>query len=532
MKTYTKAAQSAVNPPQSKPLPGRETEMVKNAAGGYTFTLDKWGMLDRFLILGTEGGTYYAGEAEHTEKNFTNLAACVKEDGVRTVGRILDIDRENRAPKMATLIFALAYCLEHGDAQTKLAAQNAMPLVLRIGTHIFQFVSALRSFKNSSTMGRVRRRALTNLLNSFDGEKFAFNVAKYANREGWTWDDLLRVIHPNFKKRSHRAIAKYVTKGEKGSFLPEIFTHVEKAKLEKTTDKQLIKLIEKEGLTHEMIPSERQKGDVLRALGENMPATALLRQLGRLAAAGILTPMSSFSNQVAERLGNEEWLRKSRVHPIAILSALMVYSRGHGVRGNLTWEAAQNVRRALEEAFYASFKHVRPTGKNLMISMDVSGSMFSGEIAGIPGLDPATAAACLAMVTARSEKNFIINAYGRNMIPVDISGQDSLNDVMRKISDLPWEGTDCSKPITHATQKGYQIDGFINLTDNETWAGPVHVSTALNHYRRMFVKNARIVVVGMTATQNTVLDPNDPLGLNVVGFDSAAPAIMADFIRG
>ena len=44
--------------PQSQPIAGT----VANAAGGYAFPVDDWTRLDRFLILGTEGGSYYAGE--------------------------------------------------------------------------------------------------------------------------------------------------------------------------------------------------------------------------------------------------------------------------------------------------------------------------------------------------------------------------------------------------------------------------------------------------------------------------------------
>jgi 60 kDa SS-A/Ro ribonucleoprotein len=39
-------------------------------------------------------------------------------------------------------------------------------------------------------------------------------------------------------------------------------------------------------------------------------------------------------------------------------------------------------------------------------------------------------------------------------------------------------------------------------------------------------------VVGMTATEFTIADPSDAGMLDVVGFDAAAPAVMADFSRG
>ena len=32
--------------------------MVENNAGGFVFKLDEWKQLERFLILGSEGGTF------------------------------------------------------------------------------------------------------------------------------------------------------------------------------------------------------------------------------------------------------------------------------------------------------------------------------------------------------------------------------------------------------------------------------------------------------------------------------------------
>src|ERR1051326_4486031 len=43
--------------PQSQPIPG--SNQVRNTGGGYSWAVDDWTRLDRFLILGAEGGTYY-----------------------------------------------------------------------------------------------------------------------------------------------------------------------------------------------------------------------------------------------------------------------------------------------------------------------------------------------------------------------------------------------------------------------------------------------------------------------------------------
>ncbi|MER5419527.1 hypothetical protein [Streptosporangium roseum] len=55
------ASVSTIATPQTRRIPGR-TDQVRNAAGGYVFAKDTWTRLEDFLVLGTNGGTYYVGE--------------------------------------------------------------------------------------------------------------------------------------------------------------------------------------------------------------------------------------------------------------------------------------------------------------------------------------------------------------------------------------------------------------------------------------------------------------------------------------
>lgn len=44
--------------------------------------------------------------------------------------------------------------------------------------------------------------------------------------------------------------------------------------------------------------------------------------------------------------------------------------------------------------------------------------------------------------------------------------------------------------------------------------------------------DAKLIVVSMTATEFTLADPNDAGMLDMVGFDTAAPAAVAAFVSG
>jgi 60 kDa SS-A/Ro ribonucleoprotein len=53
----------------------------------------------------------------------------------------------------------------------------------------------------------------------------------------------------------------------------------------------------------------------------------------------------------------------------------------------------------------------------------------------------------------------------------------------------------------------------------------------LRQYRERTGIAAKLVVVGMVSNGFSIADPNDAGMLDVVGFDAAAPAVIADFIR-
>jgi 60 kDa SS-A/Ro ribonucleoprotein len=42
-----------------------DPSQVQNSAGGFSFTVDPAARLRRFLVLGTDGGTYYTSASAH-----------------------------------------------------------------------------------------------------------------------------------------------------------------------------------------------------------------------------------------------------------------------------------------------------------------------------------------------------------------------------------------------------------------------------------------------------------------------------------
>ena len=105
-----------------------------------------------------------------------------------------------------------------------------------------------------------------------------------------------------------------------------------------------------------------------------------------------------------------------------------------------------------------------------------------------------------------------------------------LDDVIAKVSYLDFGGTDCALPMLWAADKNVPVDVFCVYTDSETWAGDVHPVQALRAYRQKMGIGAKLVVIAMTSNGFTIADPNDAGMLDVVGFDTATPSIISDFV--
>ena len=159
--------------PQSQPIPGEN--QVKNNAGGYVYQADAWKVLDRFLILGTEGGTYYTSQEKLTKENAKNVLDLIAKDGQRVVARVVEISEGGRAPKNSPALFALALCISYGDAATKRAAATALPRVARIGTHLFEFVEYATHMRG---WGRVLREAVSTWYLRYENDYARNNATK------------------------------------------------------------------------------------------------------------------------------------------------------------------------------------------------------------------------------------------------------------------------------------------------------------------------------------------------------------------
>jgi 60 kDa SS-A/Ro ribonucleoprotein len=319
---------------------------------------------------------------------------------------------------------------------------------------------------------------------------------------------------------------------KEGELVPHIIAASEQAKTADT--KTLIKLIQDFRLTHEMIPNE-QKNDprVWEALIPHMGLNALVRNLNKLTAVGLIKPLSETSKLITEKLLDVEAIRRERLHPLSIIVAKKIYEQGRGDKGSLVWTPDRQIGSKLEDSFYLSFQTVEPANKNTYLGLDVSGSMGSNLCSGANQLNCREASAVLAMVTVKSEPWTLVEGFTGKMETLNIGPGDRLDAVLKKISNLRFGTTDCSQPMIDAINRKLDVDVFVIYTDNETYAGKEHPFQALRRYRKIMNKpEAKLIVCAMTASKFSIADPTDAGMLDVVGFDTATPKFISEFAAG
>jgi 60 kDa SS-A/Ro ribonucleoprotein len=515
-----KYAQHFQNTPQSQPLPDRA--MIQNAAGGYVFAIDDWQRLRRFLILGSEGGSYYESERKLTLENASCVRRCLAADGPRVVREIVEVSDLGLAPKNDPAIFALAIATKHSDNITRKLAFDSLAKVCRIGTHLFQFAEARQAIGGG--WGRGVRDAIGAWYERGD---IIMQALKYQQRNGWSHRDLLRLTHPKTDDARRKAVFDAICRPAKWADVGDRLVQGYLLAQAATDAKTAAKLIADYELPRELVPTQfLTAAEVWAALLPHMGLTALVRNLGNMGKAGLLAPLSDASKIVSEKLASEEQIKRSRLHPFAILLSAKTYSGGRGVRGSGEWNVVPQVVEALDAAFNLAFHNVEPTGKKHLLGVDVSGSM-SMNVLGT--LSAAEAAAAMALVTARTEPNYYVMGFSTQFVDLGISAKDTLPTVLAKTRGRNFGRTDTSVAIKWALANNVGTDLFVIYTDNETWAGDRHTCEVLNDYRRKTGIPAKLAVVAFTGTNRSIADGGDPGSMDFVGMDAALPQALAAF---
>lgn len=516
--------------PVNEPLNSRQ---IANNGGGYSFEVTPQVKLQRFLILGTDGGTYYTKELDLTKQNVNFIRQLIKDDENLVRETAVEISQAGRAYRNDAAIFVMALLLSEG--KNKAATVAAINKVVRTGMHVYQLAEFINSLGG---WGRAKRTAIAGWFLSKTPDQLAYQAVKYRQRNGWTLKDLMRLCHPVGvdKNVGNFILGKFEDRNEAPAIL-QGFTAMQAAS---SVTNVISVLNNYPNLPWETIPTQFLTDlKVWKKLFENgqLQGQALLRNITRLAKLGAFNDMS-FAKLIADAMRDEGMIRKTRLHPMQYLNAYVVYGEGTlSGRGGFysdsrskSWNTSGIISDALDDGFGLSFGNIEPSNTNMMISVDVSGSM-SWTAAGTSNFTCAQAAGAMALVTARVEPKYVVNGFAGDLVNLNLTARDSIDQAFKKVQRSNFGSTNPSAPLAKAIRDNIPVDTFVIITDNEVNSGS-HPARALKDYRQKTGIPARMVVMGMAANNFSIADPLDSGMLDVVGFDSNTPKMVSDFSAG
>jgi 60 kDa SS-A/Ro ribonucleoprotein len=541
MDNYSKMVQNKKTltaTPITEPIAGKT--MIQNSSGVYVFQVSDWMHLKRFLVLGASGPSFYATQNDIVKESHDTIVKLIKSNGVQVLDECYRTSINNLAPKQEPLLFTLALIATYGDEAAKNALKANFNKMVRTGTFLLKFVNFMNSLRG---WGRFPKSLISNWFNSQDAKNLAYQVTKYNNRDGWRMFDVLRLAHPMPPTDSHKILYSYLKNGwneigDEPHSDPNLHIVWAKEKAAKTTDeKEIAKLVSDYGLTWEMLDNKWLSSHVVwDAIFETIKPEALMRHLARLTSNGYLTNSNNATKKIVDIFSNADTIKRARLHPLKILTALKIYSQGHGDKGSLTWSPIPKITDILDEAHYLSYNFVEPTNQSYSLFLDISGSMSSARIAGSP-LTAREASAALAMLIAKTEKDHTFAGFSDKVIPLNISPKQRMDDVLKTISNLNFGSTDISAAFDYALAESKKrgnspSKNIVVLTDNEVNVSRIHPIQAFDKYKKATGVDAKLIVVGTSVDKFTVADPSRSDNLDVVGFSPEVPEVIRNFVVG
>lgn len=528
-------------------LRGRAEEMARNAAGGYTFTLDDWTTLRRFLILGTTQGTYYASAEELGADALQVVDRALAADPIKFVDTVVEISEAGAPLKQSPCLFALARAcsITTGDQARDTNNKDPVtvgrsyalaqaPRVLRTYQHVFEFLDYCRRQRGA---GSGLRSMLQRLVLDKSTRDVEYQALKYRGRVGWTPRDMLRYAHPKTTDPERDNLLAWIVKPEsdKGRAAVASSTRLaafEELRADGIAVDRAVRLITDERLTHEFVPNELLgERDVWAALLPNLPLTALVRNLRKMTQVELLVDGGDAVLTLREKLVNAENLKRARVHPLRVMMADRQYRSGtsrYGHGGDFT--PSGEVLNVLEDALELSWSTVEPLNRSVLVAVDDSGSM--GQASGAAELSAFEAGLALAMWYRRTERRCqLVSFTDRGSTrEINVSPRATWNELVNSIRREA-RGTDCAEPIAWLNRKRGDAEVIVEITDGESWSGPTHTAEELGRLRQRVGHPVAFVAAAVTATKGTIADPKDPHSLNVVGFDPTVPEAIAAHVK-
>jgi 60 kDa SS-A/Ro ribonucleoprotein len=199
-----------------------------------------------------------------------------------------------------------------------------------------------------------------------------------------------------------------------------------------------------------------------RALARQASWQTLRQNLNAFARHGVFDDAATTA-ALAAKLADPEQVRRARVFPYQLLMAYT--AAGGGV------PAA--IRAALQDAMEAATRQVPTIAGNVVVAVDVSGSMGSPVTGYRKGASTAVrcvdVAALIAACVQRTNPSAWVLPFDTDVRPLQLNPRDSVMTQAKQLASLCGGGTSVSAPLKRLNAVKAHVDLLVLVSDNESW---------------------------------------------------------------
>jgi 60 kDa SS-A/Ro ribonucleoprotein len=415
----------------------------RNEAGGLAYARRPEAALALFAATGCLNSTFYASDEEQLEQA---LALCAQvEPGF--VARTAIYARQVAHMKDMPALLLASLTTRDGEALAK-----AFPRVVDNGRMLRNFVQIVRSGRvGRKSLGSLPKRLVRQWLEQASVEA----IVQAAIGAQPSLADVIRMVHPKPADAARQALYAWVIgKPFDVAALP--------AKLQAYEAFKKVAVGELPDLPFQYYTSLRLNASHWKSLARNASWQTLRMNLNTFARNGVFAD-STLVAELARKLRDPEQVRRARVFPYQLLMAYTAASV----------DVPTKIREALQDAMEVAIRQVPKLEGNVVVAVDVSGSMGSPVTGHRKGATTAVrcvdVAALVAACVQRTNPEARVLPFDTDVRDVRLNPRDSVMTQARQLAKLCGGGTSVSSPLARLNKEGADVDLLVLVSDNESW---------------------------------------------------------------
>jgi len=511
--------------------PGRHVPVAdtKNSAGGLAYELTHEMALAQVAFTGTFNDTFYKTGQDQIQNIRHSADLCPPV----FVAQCAIAAREKGY--MKDMPAALLCMLSKADpALMKLIFHR----VIDNGRQLRTFVQMMRSgVFGRKSLGTAPKR----LVKEWFERRSDYSIFRASVGKSPSLADIIKMVHPKPSNPSRQALYAYlIGKEHKFEDLPEIVQHYERFKQGDRTGGV-------PNVEFRMLTSLPLTQEDWGQLARNGWWHQTRMNLNSYARHGVFD-LPGLMNIVAEKLVDEETIRKSKVFPYQLLAAYVntgpvrrTYWGRVPPKDGVTVPAP--VRNALQDALEIAVDNVPAYEGSVAVIVDTSGSMQSPVTGHRPGATTKVTcvdvAALVGATVMRKNPNALVVPVDTQVHSTDfINPRDSIMTNAERLASLGGGGTDLGAAMQFIEKKMVP-DLIIQVSDNESWHDTLgrrawRGTSSMEIFNRLQAKNPKLKMVNLDIHAGTTSQtaPGNPSILMLGGFSDEIFNSIDRFVRG